>query len=136
MMFVPPTSWMSSMPFGSGVEEMRRPIVCVCPLIATTGALERDHVCVCHARTVGAGERNPPVSSGTRASSGPDWNVMTFAIAKILPYRPVVIPSPENSRVLFHGLCRLGKIEWASESHQELDRCLSRTITASKNFND
>ena len=47
-----------------------------------------------------------------------------------------VIPSPENSRLLFHGLCRLGKIDWASESHQELDRCLSRTITASKNFND
>ena len=38
--------------------------------------------------------------------------------------------------LLFHGLCRLGKIDWASESHQELDRCLSRTITASKNFND
>jgi len=37
---------------------------------------------------------------------------------------------------LFHGLCRLGKIDWASESHQELDRCLSRAITASKNFND
>ena len=37
---------------------------------------------------------------------------------------------------LFHGLCRLGKIDWASESHQELDRCLSTTITASKNFND
>ena len=36
----------------------------------------------------------------------------------------------------FHGLCRLGKIDWASESHQELDRCLSKTITASKNFND
>ena len=47
-----------------------------------------------------------------------------------------VIPSPENSALLFHGLCRLGKIDWASESHQELDRCLSRTITASKNFND
>ena len=46
------------------------------------------------------------------------------------------IPSPENSRLLFHGLCRLGKIAWASKSHQELDRCLSRTITASKNFND
>ena len=38
--------------------------------------------------------------------------------------------------LLFHGLCRLGKIDWASEPHQELDRCLSRTITASKNFND
>ena len=38
--------------------------------------------------------------------------------------------------LLFHGLCRLGKIDWASESHQELDRCLSRAITASKNFND
>src|SRR5271157_3013602 len=38
--------------------------------------------------------------------------------------------------LLFHGLCRLGKIDWASESHQELTRCLSRTITASKNFND
>ena len=38
--------------------------------------------------------------------------------------------------LLFHGLRRLGKIDWASESHQELDRCLSRTITASKNFND
>ena len=48
----------------------------------------------------------------------------------------LLIPSPENSRLLFHGLCRLGKIDWASESHQELDRCLSRTITASKNFND
>ena len=38
--------------------------------------------------------------------------------------------------LLFHGLCRLGKIDWASESHQELDRCLSRTITASKTAND
>ena len=38
--------------------------------------------------------------------------------------------------LLFHRLCRLGKIDWASESHQELDRCLSRAITASKNFND
>ena len=38
--------------------------------------------------------------------------------------------------LLFHGLCRSGKIDWASESHQELDRCLSRTITPSKNFND
>ena len=38
--------------------------------------------------------------------------------------------------LLFHGLCRLGKIDWASETHQELDRCLSRTITASNNFND
>ena len=48
----------------------------------------------------------------------------------------LVIPSPGNSALLFHGLCRLDKIDWASESHQELDRCLSRTITASKNFND
>ena len=46
-----------------------------------------------------------------------------------------IIPSPDCV-LLFHGLCRLGKIDWASESHQELDRCLSRAITASKNFND
>ena len=74
-----------------------------------------------------------------------DW--FAFLVEPLLPafkeQEPVrveelsgVIPSPENSRVLFHGLCRLGKIDWASESHQELDRCLSRTITASKNFND
>ena len=44
--------------------------------------------------------------------------------------------SGKFAALLFHGLCRLGKIDWASESHQELDRCLSRTITASKNFND
>ena len=47
-----------------------------------------------------------------------------------------VIPIRKIRALLFHGLCRLGKIDWASESHQELDRCLSRTITASKNFND
>ena len=47
-----------------------------------------------------------------------------------------LIPSPGNVVHLFHGLCRVGKIDWASESHQELDRCLSRTITASKNCND
>ena len=44
--------------------------------------------------------------------------------------------SGKFAALLFHGLCRLGKIDRASESHQELDRCLSRTITPSKNFND
>ena len=49
---------------------------------------------------------------------------------------PVLYQVRKIRALLFHGLCRLGKIDWASESHQELDRCLSRTITASKNFND
>ena len=45
--------------------------------------------------------------------------------------------SGKSAALLFHGLCPSGKIDWAYlESHQELDRCLSRTITASKNFND
>ena len=37
---------------------------------------------------------------------------------------------------LFHGFCRLGKIDQASGSHQELDRCSLRTIRPSKNSND
>ena len=49
---------------------------------------------------------------------------------------PSYTKSGKFAALLFHGLCRLGKIDWASESHQELDRCLSKTITASKNFND
>ena len=49
---------------------------------------------------------------------------------------PVLCQVRKIRALLFHGLCRLGKIDWALESHQELDRCLSRTITASKNFND
>ena len=44
--------------------------------------------------------------------------------------------SGKFAALLFHGLCPLGKIDWASESHQELNRCLSSAITASKNFND
>ena len=57
--------------------------------------------------------------------------------AGLSPASPTALYQVRKIRaLLFHGLCRLGKIDWASEPHQELDRCLSRTITASKNFND
>ena len=68
-------------------------------------------------------EPGPSLSDGLRGPSHP---------RRLLSYTK----SGKFAALLFHGLCRLGKIDWASESHQELDRCLSRTITASKNFND
>ena len=36
----------------------------------------------------------------------------------------------------FQGSYRLGKMDQVSGSHQELDRWSSKTITASKNYND
>ena len=66
--------------------------------------------------------------------------VNTFGAADYLANKGFHVPALYQVRkiraLLFHRLCRLGKIDWASESHQELDRCLSRAITASKNFND
>ena len=60
--------------------------------------------------------------------------------ARVQPRRParghVLYGVRKFRALLFRGLCRLGKIDRASGSHQELDRCLSRTITPSKNFNN
>ena len=83
-----------------------------------------------------SGRYSGPSKFKSRVAHPWSWDVGSSTSAAWTSLNMVLIPIRKIRALLFHGLCRLGKIDWASESHQELDRCLSRTITASKNFND
>ena len=67
-----------------------------------------------------AGKVNPKAARKLAAHTG---GAVLYQVRKIRAYR-------------FQGSCRLGKMDQATGSHQELDRCSSKTITASKNSND